>query len=660
VRKIQRAATDGDPDMCQARWLRDRRSWRECSRCGELRPRRGRDRETGQPICERCYRRSRPIGECDLCGRTAQLARTGARDGPKLCGACSERERRPKRVCGRCGRRAAIALAQAADGTRDLCFACYNREPRRVCGRCGELAAIHVRGRDGKPDLCQRCCRPPIARCSVCDRDRPCHYVDTDAPVCWSCKPRRVAQCALCGRERPVKARSPLGPLCGACEWRRLRAKAICQRCGQLRRPVLHPGDEVLCGDCAGVPARRICTACGVEDITYERGLCPSCTLRRRLDALRADAPLEVIARLEPYLRTLQEAENALAVLQWLAKPGGRTLTDLARGEIELSHDALDALDRGKSTEHLRAALVHAGVLPARDEPLATLERFTDRQLTAIALGPDHTALRAFATWKIARELAGRRRRDPRPDPLAATMPKHWIGAAIQLVAWLHGQGLTLAELDQPRLDEWLADGPARRGREVRRFVAWLERDHARRGLRVPAPPTSTAVVALADRQRLAALRTLLADDTLDARLRVAGCLVALYAQPVARIVRLTAADVQLTDAVAVVRLGDEPVPLPQPLRGAAATLLEPAASETPWLFPGLKAGQPANPAHLARRLRRLGVPSRPARSSALGALAHRIPAPVLAELLGLSAHTVANASAQLKVDYAAYVARRT
>jgi hypothetical protein len=32
----------------------------------------------------------------------------------------------------------------------------------------------------------------------------------------------------------------------------------------------------------------------------------------------------------------------------------------------------------------------------------------------------------------------------------------------------------------------------------------------------------------------------------------------------------------------------------------------------------------------------------------------------VLAELLGLHAHTVANTSAQLKVDYASYVGRRT
>ncbi len=43
-----------------------------------------------------------------------------------------------------------------------------------------------------------------------------------------------------------------------------------------------------------------------------------------------------------------------------------------------------------------------------------------------------------------------------------------------------------------------------------------------------------------------------------------------------------------------------------------------------------------------------------------MAALAYRIPAPVLADLLGLSAKTTAKASAQLKVDYAAYIARRT
>lgn len=53
-------------------------------------------------------------------------------------------------------------------------------------------------------------------------------------------------------------------------------------------------------------------------------------------------------------------------------------------------------------------------------------------------------------------------------------------------------------------------------------------------------------------------------------------------------------------------------------------------------------------------------MPIRAGRSSALSALAYRIPVPVLADLLGLSASTTAKASVELKVDYAAYVARRS
>ena len=132
------------------------------------------------------------------------------------------------------------------------------------------------------------------------------------------------------------------------------------------------------------------------------------------------------------------------------------------------------------------------------------------------------------------------------------------------------------------------------------------------------------------DHQRLAALRALLEDQAIDAHLRLAGCLVAFYAQPVAWIVRLTAADLQLTDNAAHVRLGDDPVALPPQLRDVAARTLQdaPSAQDPCWLFPGLKAGHPTHPAHLARRLRQLGVPVAATRPSAIAALAHRIPAP--------------------------------
>jgi len=658
-RKIKRAAVDGDPDMCQMCWKRDERSWRVCGRCGQLRPSQGRDpADPAKMICQRCYRRARPTGTCENCGRTARLERSGARGGPRLCGACADRARRPRRECGRCGKVKPVAASHGADGTRDLCFGCYAKTPRRLCGVCGEPGAIHVRGGAGAPDVCVRCYRPPTARCSVCGLEKPCSYAGTDAPICGSCKPRRIGECAICGLERPIKARSPVGPLCEGCNWRRLRAKSTCVRCGQLRRPALHPGEQVLCGDCAGIPQTRVCGECGIEDITYDRGRCPACSLQARLARWRADGPPRVIARLEAHLTALEQTPNALSVLQWLAKPGGRTLADVAAGHIALTHEALDALERGKSTEELRAALVHTGVLESRDEALANLHRWIARRLGEPALGPDTTTLRAFATWKVARELAARRARNGGPDALATTMPKRWVAAAIDLTAWLHILQRTLADLDQPLLDVWLSDGPATRRRTIRPFIAWHERQQ-RRGLRVPANPASTPLLALEDERRLATLATLLRDDTLDAGLRLAGSLVALYAQPAARIVRLTRTDLQVTAATAEIRLGGDMVALPAELRDVAEQLLE-QTGPGGWLFAGQKAGQSLHPTHLARRLRGLGIPVARARPSALAALAHRIPAPVLADLLGFAAQTITNASADLKVDYARYVARRT
>lgn len=607
-------------------------------------------------ICQRCYVHARPSGTCEDCGRVGRLARTGARGGPKLCGACAERAQRPVRECGRCGQVKRIAVRRGADGTEELCFGCYAKTPRRICGACGELAAIHQRGRDGSPDLCLRCYRPPIARCSVCGREKPCSYADTATPVCWSCKPRRVDFCALCGRERPIKAASAIGPLCDGCEWQRLRAKATCERCGQHRRPALHNGSEILCGKCAGIPQTRVCVGCGAEDITYDRGLCAACSLHARLERWRTDGPPAVIARLEPHLTALERSPNPLSVLQWIARPGGRTLADIAIGSVELSHGALDALDRGKSTGDLRAALVHAGVLERRDELLATMNQWTADRLNVLAPGRDTTRLRAFATWKIGRELAARRARHAGPDPLAIAMPKHWVRVAVELTAWLHAQNLVLANLDQPLLDSWLADGPGMRRRAVRPFIAWLER-HDRRGLQIPTSRDSTPVLALADQQRLAATGALLHDDAINPRLRLAGCLVALYAQPAARIVRLTGADLELTSTEPRIRLGQDMVALPAQLRDVAQLVLG-ETKQDEWLFPGQKAGQPTHPTHLARRLRGLGVPVAQARPSALAALAHRIPAPVLADLLGFDAQTICKVNGELKVDYARYVAR--
>lgn len=153
--------------------------------------------------------------------------------------------------------------------------------------------------------------------------------------------------------------------------------------------------------------------------------------------------------------------------------------------------------------------------------------------------------------------------------------------------------------------------------RQVRRFVGWLCQNAEE--LSVPGQPSGTPRAAMADNERLRVLRRLLDGGTMDARLRVAGCLVLLYAQPVARIVRLTAADAELGNDAARIRLGRDSVMLPPPLGGALAAMLERAGADHPnhWLFTGLKAGQPTHPGHLAARL------SRSAFRSAPGAAAH-------------------------------------
>lgn len=95
------------------------------------------------------------------------------------------------------------------------------------------------------------------------------------------------------------------------------------------------------------------------------------------------------------------------------------------------------------------------------------MERWITGRLGALDSGPDSITLRAFASWRVGRDLAARRAQRPGSNALAATMPKRWIIAAIGLAGWLHAQGHTLADLDQPLLDAWLTAGSTPRAARI-------------------------------------------------------------------------------------------------------------------------------------------------------------------------------------------------
>ncbi|MER7043065.1 hypothetical protein [Streptomyces microflavus] len=125
-------------------------------------------------------------------------------------------------------------------------------------------------------------------------------------------------------------------------------------------------------------------------------------------------------------------------------------------------------------------------------------------------------------------------------------------------------------------------------------------------------------------------------------RLRVAGVIVLLYAQPVSRIVRLSIDDVIRDGETVLLRLGEPASPVPDPV---AALLLEHIAnrdnmntatnSASHWPFPGRRAGQPALPDHLSALLNEVGVPTAAARGAAIGQQLLELPTPVVADALG-------------------------
>jgi hypothetical protein len=165
---------------------------------------------------------------------------------------------------------------------------------------------------------------------------------------------------------------------------------------------------------------------------------------------------------------------------------------------------------------------------------------------------------------------------------------------------------------------------------------------------RLALPPLArTARAPVSEHTRLALLSHFLRDKQIPLRTRVAACLVLLYAQPVVRLARLTVTDVITSGTEVMLRLGDPPVPVPQPL---AALLLDLAASRanmntasTPgcgWLFPGTRAGQPITPGALLQQLRACGLPVTPTRTAAFRQLVLTAPAPVIAQALGYNPGT--------------------
>jgi hypothetical protein len=165
-----------------------------------------------------------------------------------------------------------------------------------------------------------------------------------------------------------------------------------------------------------------VCSLCGTQALG-RRGtaagepMCFRCRATRLVDTTLAGAD----GRVPDGMTTLRDAivamDNPRSTLASLTASKSMTvLGSIARGEQPLSHQTLDN-NPSRSVEHLRALLVAAGALPARDEHLARLHRFADHLAAGIDHADDRHLVAAFARWHV---LARARARDRDLSPTVA------------------------------------------------------------------------------------------------------------------------------------------------------------------------------------------------------------------------------------------------
>ena len=590
---------------------------------------------------------------CVRCGRHHRLDKR--LDGHRACSACANAVRLA--TCGRCGREGRV-VSRDDDGSA-VCSACWKKDPAHwePCARCGRVRLAARRQADGTA-WCRWCSRPE-AVCVDCGGVKPCEGVRSGQFRCHACS-RRRAPCSRCGRQAKVAAVWASGPVCTTCRLAGLSAKATCEGCGQWRRPdPRHPSGR--CSDCVGLPPLNVCGGCGIEERLYTAGRCHGCTLAARLDELLASDSTAAVD-LGSLRQLLLATGQPRAALRWIAKPATATaLRRLADGDLVLSHAGLDELGDTLAVGHLRAVLVAAGLLPARDEAVARLEAWVAAHLDLVEPVEDRRVVEAFATWWVLRR---QRIRAARTDTISTKTARRQIRRAIEFCAFLRDHDRTLATCTQADVDLWLAGPPARR--HVRDFLRWAHRHRLCPDVTVVRRQQGWPARHIDVDSHQALVRRLLDDDGLAVVDRLAGLFVACYGQTPARLVRLTLDHVTLDDSPVTIRFGRDPITLPDPVAVLLARLVADRhgrattadTGQSRWLFPGGQPGRHLHPQQLSERLQRLGLDPLVVRTAALLDLASEVPPAILADVIGLYPNTATRWTRAAGGDWAAYDGR--
>ncbi|WP_406529674.1 hypothetical protein [Streptomyces sp. I8-5] len=248
--------------------------------------------------------------------------------------------------------------------------------------------------------------------------------------------------------------------------------------------------------------------------------------------------------------------------------------------------------------------------------------------------------------------------------PAARRHAADQVKQATAFLTWLAARDHTLGTCGQTGIDAWHTEQNEYTRNTMRAFLLWCSASKLTRAFRLP-PVHIRRATPMPQPERLELIGHLLTDPDLPLRTRVAGVIVLLYAQPLSRVVRLTLDDIGHSNDQTLLRLGEPPSPVPEPL----AELLHRWISSrdnmntatnhaSRWLFPGRRAGQPMHPDALASLINDIGIPTTAGRTAAIRQHVLEMPAPVVAEALGYHRVTTAKLASEAGGTWSRYAAR--
>jgi site-specific recombinase XerD len=473
-------------------------------------------------------------------------------------------------------------------------------------------------------------------------------------------------ECGRCNNLVPkIRTHWPDGPICGPCFTAAARTYGLCAFCGADRLlPGRSPTGQDICRDCAGITTNLDCDNCGREAERLRGGHCARCVVTTDLgQILNPHAPPDM--RIKRLINELAAVPRPESIMTWMRHPvTADLLTRIGTRELQLSHDAFDALPPSRSVEHLREMLVEHRMMPSRGDPrLARFEIWLDQRLATLQSTPAiHTPIEQFARWHHLRRL--RENIDPTRNMDNATRcAKQEITETGKFLRWLLDEhNTTIKDLQQAHLDAYLSEGTTTRT-AIRNFIQWRTRAGIARPFKTRYR-TARSTPLISSRQRLELIKTVVEADHIVLSTRIAALILLLYGTPVRKISELTLDDVDATPTRTTIGVGDLPAPVPEALlpllqqhlaeRGNHRTMNH----RSPWLFPGTRAGQHISEQSLMQRLRRcLQIDIQAARNAALHDLTKEIDPASLADLLGYSAKIMNIHAARAAVPMATYPA---